>query len=57
MNFAAILPEIILTIGALVLMMVAAMLGRRASALCAMESSFSPKLTNSSTAPLAGRCT
>ena len=34
MNFAAILPEIILTIGALVLMMVAAVLGRRASALC-----------------------
>jgi NADH-quinone oxidoreductase subunit N len=34
MNFAAILPEIILTIGALVLMMVAAFLGRRASALC-----------------------
>jgi len=34
MNFAAILPEIILTIGALVLMMVAAVFGRRASALC-----------------------
>ena len=34
MNFAAILPEIILTVGALVLMMVAAFLGRRASALC-----------------------
>ena len=34
MNFAAILPEIILTVGALVLMMVAAVLGRRASALC-----------------------
>ena len=34
MNFAAILPEIILTIGALLLMMVAAVLGRRASALC-----------------------
>jgi NADH-quinone oxidoreductase subunit N len=34
MNFAAILPEIILTLGALVLMMVAAFLGRRASALC-----------------------
>jgi NADH-quinone oxidoreductase subunit N len=34
MNFAAILPEIILTIGALVLMMVAAFMGRRASALC-----------------------
>ena len=34
MNFAAILPEVILTIGALVLMMVAAFLGRKASALC-----------------------
>ena len=34
MNFAAILPEIVLTVGALVLMMVAAVLGRRASALC-----------------------
>jgi NADH-quinone oxidoreductase subunit N len=34
MNFAAILPEVILTIGALLLMMVAAFLGRKASALC-----------------------
>ena len=34
MNFAAILSEIILTLGALALMMVAAFLGRRASALC-----------------------
>ena len=38
MNFAAILPEAILTIGAIVLMMVAAFLGRRASALCSWAS-------------------
>src|SRR5690606_13734418 len=34
MNFAPILPEIILAVGALVLMMVAAFLGRRGSAFC-----------------------
>ena len=38
MNFAAILPEIVLTVGALVLMLVAAVLGRRASALCSWAS-------------------
>ena len=34
MNFAPILPELILTVGAIVLMMVAAFLGRRGSSLC-----------------------
>ncbi|QDP20313.1 NADH-quinone oxidoreductase subunit NuoN [Sphingomonas xanthus] len=34
MNFAAILPEIILTVGALTLMMVAAFMGRKGSSLC-----------------------
>ncbi len=38
MNFAPILPEIILTIGAIVLMMVAAFLGRRGSSLCSWAS-------------------
>ena len=38
MNFAAILPEMILTIGALVLMIVAAFMGRRSSALCSWAS-------------------
>ena len=33
MNFAAFLPEIILTVGAIVLMMVAAFMGRRGAAL------------------------
>jgi len=38
MNLAPILPELILTIGAVVLMMVAAFLGRRGSALCSWAS-------------------
>jgi NADH-quinone oxidoreductase subunit N len=38
MNLAAILPEAILTIGSIVLMMVAAFLGRRGSALCSWAS-------------------
>jgi len=38
MNLAPILPELILTIGAIVLMMVAAFLGRRGSALCSWAS-------------------
>jgi NADH-quinone oxidoreductase subunit N len=38
MNLAPILPEIILTLGAIVLMMVAAFLGRRGSALCSWAS-------------------
>jgi len=38
MNFAPILPELILTIGAIVLMMVAAFLGKRGSSLCSWAS-------------------
>jgi NADH-quinone oxidoreductase subunit N len=38
MNYAAILPEAILTIGSLVLMMVAAFMGRRGSPLCSWAS-------------------
>ncbi len=38
MNLAPILPELILTIGAIVLMMVAAFLGRRGSSLCSWAS-------------------
>ena len=38
MNLAPILPELILTIGSIVLMMVAAFLGRRGSALCSWAS-------------------
>ena len=38
MNLAPILPELILTVGAVVLMMVAAFLGRRGSALCSWSS-------------------
>ena len=38
MNLAPILPELILTVGAIVLMMVAAFLGRRGSALCSWAS-------------------
>jgi len=38
MNLAAILPEAILTIGSIILMMVAAFLGRRGSALCTWAS-------------------
>jgi NADH-quinone oxidoreductase subunit N len=38
MNLAAILPEAILTIGSIVLMMVAAFMGRRGSALCGWAS-------------------
>src|SRR5436190_12376037 len=38
MNFAAILPEAILTVGSIVLMMVAAFLGRRGAALCSWAS-------------------
>jgi len=38
MNLAPILPELILTVGAVVLMMVAAFLGRRGSALCSWAS-------------------
>ncbi len=38
MNLAPILPELILTIGAVVLMMVAAFMGRRGSALCSWAS-------------------
>ncbi len=34
MNLAPILPELILTVGAIVLMMVAAFIGRRGSSLC-----------------------
>ena len=38
MNFAPILPELILTIGAIVLMMVAAFMGRRGNSLCSWAS-------------------
>jgi NADH-quinone oxidoreductase subunit N len=38
MNLAPILPELILTLGAIVLMMVAAFLGRRGSSLCSWAS-------------------
>jgi NADH-quinone oxidoreductase subunit N len=38
MNLAPILPELILTIGSIILMMVAAFLGRRGSALCSWAS-------------------
>jgi NADH-quinone oxidoreductase subunit N len=38
MNLAPILPELILTVGAIVLMMVAAFMGRRGSALCSWAS-------------------
>ena len=38
MNFAPILPELILTIGAIVLMMVAAFMGKRGSSLCSWAS-------------------
>ncbi|HYC94936.1 MAG TPA: NADH-quinone oxidoreductase subunit NuoN [Sphingomicrobium sp.] len=38
MNLAPILPELILTVGAIILMMVAAFLGRRGSALCSWTS-------------------
>jgi NADH:ubiquinone oxidoreductase subunit 2 (subunit N) len=38
MNLAPILPELILTIGSIVLMMVAAFLGRKGSALCSWAS-------------------
>jgi NADH-quinone oxidoreductase subunit N len=38
MNLAPILPELILTVGAIVLMMVAAFLGRRGSSLCSWAS-------------------
>ena len=38
MNFAPILPEIILTVGAIVLMMVAAFTGRRGSSFCSWSS-------------------
>ena len=38
MNLAPILPELILTVGAIVLMMVAAFLGRRGSSLCTWAS-------------------